>query len=772
MGKFKQPVHSRRSLLSKRKEWRATGSLKEIGGFRKLIMGAVPVFFLAFATAFVVASIFAPTQASDAASSNVTTISANINSSTYYIKLWTDPTVNIDLMAGPSAPMSVTRTQVKTFTNAPSGYKLYLGMTGASTGLVREGGSEAIASIGVLPSAAAALSTNTWGYAVQGDVPCTSGGVTCTTPAPWAGTHRTVGTTMAANSETFAGVPAYGSENNGLIQSTSTANGAGGTASEDEAAASSAYVYYAVRANSDMPSGRYTNTVAYTAIAEQSKDDGDFSMININPSSYKRPYRMEKMNSDGIAVGAATGDRLVIDTSIFTNMADLGTATVTLQGGPLTAGGAHAENTQQATYTCGNATVETVANLVRVSCDLPLVWAGEYQLVVSLPKLGMTAHKTYYSFVSWQTISAMQEMAFAEQSTPGTKKSVCDLATDPTDTGNLPFYRPVDVAAGTAGARTDGLNAANGTNVWTPSTSTTANSVPEIFLKDLRDYVFETNASRQAGTEGETGGGYIQAGYYRVRKLADGNCWMTENLDHPQQTGHYYYNWDTDLNSKTKWAPTANFIDGTVAGNPADLTIYIDNTSGWYLRDHSYYGRGCGNGWGTGGDGGSQTPCADSNAGGRYIATLDGETQKNGTYYHFQAATSGAGGAIEADNANSPDTFCPLGWQLPYSGTDGDYYDKSRSLNYLFTTYGIRFVDETQADATKVGSYPFSYVLSGAYYWAKGRLYLQNGGGYYWQSTNNNLPNSYLFHLGRNTVKPARADNKSFGYSIRCVTRY
>ena len=205
-------------------------------------------------------------------------------------------------------------------------------------------------------------------------------------------------------------------------------------------------------------------------------------------------------------------------------------------------------------------------------------------------------------------------------------------------------------------------------------------------------------------------------------------------------------------------------------GTPADLTIYIDNTSGWYLRDHSYYGRGCGNGWGTGGDGGSQTPCADSNAGGRYIATLDGETQKNGTYYHFQAATSGAGGAIETDNANSPDTFCPLGWQLPYSGTGGDYYDKSRSLNYLFTTYGIRFVDETQADATIVGSYPFSYVLSGTYYWATGRLYLQNGGGYYWQSTNNNLPNSYLFHLGRNTVKPARPDNKSFGYALRCVS--
>ena len=198
------------------------------------------------------------------------------------------------------------------------------------------------------------------------------------------------------------------------------------------------------------------------------------------------------------------------------------------------------------------------------------------------------------------------------------------------------------------------------------------------------------------------------------------------------------------------------FIDGTVAGTNVTL-VDTDNN-----HDHTYYGNGCLEG-GTG----SATSCST-----RIVKTIDNENQIIGVYYSFQAATSGSGGAIVTPNANSPDTFCPLGWQLPYSGTDGDYYDKSRSLNYLFTTYGIRFVDETQADATKVGSYPFSYVLSGAYYWAKGRLYLQNGGGYYWQSTNNNLPNSYLFHLGRNTVKPARADNKSFGYSIRCVTRY
>ena len=182
------------------------------------------------------------------------------------------------------------------------------------------------------------------------------------------------------------------------------------------------------------------------------------------------------------------------------------------------------------------------------------------------------------------------------------------------------------------------------------------------------------------------------------------------------------------------------------------MTIFIDNNA---THDHTYYGNGC-----SGGDG-SATPCST-----RIIQTADSENQENGTYFSFQAATSGFGGTIETENTNSSDTFCPLGWQLPYSGTGGDYYNKSKSWNYLFNKYSI--VDD-ETSATKVKSYPFSYVYSGYYNWNTGRLYVQSNAGNYWSSTVVSSPVAYLLHTWSSVVRPANTYNKVGGLDIRCV---
>ena len=190
---------------------------------------------------------------------------------------------------------------------------------------------------------------------------------------------------------------------------------------------------------------------------------------------------------------------------------------------------------------------------------------------------------------------------------------------------------------------------------------------------------------------------------------------------------------------------------------------YKDET---VTNDHTYYGRGCKNGWGTSGEDGSQTPCPDSDAGGRYVTTADGETQKNGTYYHFQAATAGTGGSMTAANTNSPDTFCPLGWQMPYGGTGGDYYDKSKSWKYLFDYYSLT---EDQTGATKLKSYPFSYIYSGSYYWHTGRLYRQTSNGYYWSSA---VVNGSAYRMVTSAAVPAVSDAKSGGIPLRCVYHF
>ena len=209
-----------------------------------------------------------------------------------------------------------------------------------------------------------------------------------------------------------------------------------------------------------------------------------------------------------------------------------------------------------------------------------------------------------------------------------------------------------------------------------------------------------------------------------------------------------------------------------MAGTPADLTVYKDSNK---EHDHTYYGRGCNDSWGTGS--GSNTPCTDSNGGGRFVSTVDNETQKNGTYYHFHAATSGSGGPIITENAKAPDSFCPLGWQLPYSGTGGDYYDQSKSWKVLFTTYNIKAKPDalqesiTIQDKEKILSYPLSYINSGLYYWSTGLLYLQTQGGFYWSSiiASENPPHAYRMTVWHLNISRSETVSKYFGNTLRCV---
>ena len=171
----------------------------------------------------------------------------------------------------------------------------------------------------------------------------------------------------------------------------------------------------------------------------------------------------------------------------------------------------------------------------------------------------------------------------------------------------------------------------------------------------------------------------------------------------------------------------------------------------------TYYGNGC-PGYSVDA---SSTPCSS-----RINATADGETQKIGTYYTFSAASSGSGSTVTTDNANTPDTFCPLGWQLPYSGTGGDYYNKSRSWAYLFNRYAI---ESNITGATVIRSYPLSYVNTGVYGGNTKKLYGMN----YWTTHHSisvlDAGNVYRLSSVSDDVIPDSNVPKSGALSIRCI---
>ena len=68
-------------------------------------------------------------------------------------------------------------------------------------------------------------------------------------------------------------------------------------------------------------------------------------------------------------------------------------------------------------------------------------------------------------------------------------------------------------------------------------------------------------------------------------------------------------------------------------------------------------------------------------------------------------------------------------------------------------------------------SYPLSYVYSGYYYWATGRLYNQTLGGLYWSSTIYNSSSSYRLTMDGSSLAKAYAHNKRVGNALRCTIR-
>lgn len=176
-----------------------------------------------------------PTMAEAATTS--TTVSSQIGS--VISLLSSNGTVNIDATPTASGVQTIASDTVTVSTNDTAGYTLKLAETGASANLVS--GSDTIAPVSGTQASPVAETANSWGYRVDG-----IGGF---------GAGPTSSASSAAiGSLTFAAVPATASPN--TLKTTSA------SASNDTTT-----VWYGVAADLTAPSGTYTNSVTYTAVA-------------------------------------------------------------------------------------------------------------------------------------------------------------------------------------------------------------------------------------------------------------------------------------------------------------------------------------------------------------------------------------------------------------------------------------------------------------------------------------------------------------------------
>ena len=380
---------------------------------------------------------------------------------------------------------------------------------------------------------------------------------------------------------------------------------------------------------------------------------------------------------------------------------------------------------------CSNPTLSTVNQQLIVSCTLPAAYAGNYKLTLSLDKYGQTYTSDYTYTASWDTISAMQEM------TP----TIC---AEPT----------------------------------TPSTSAT--TVPEKFLTDLRG---------GGGHINPTTGEYQEAytGKYRIRKLADGNCWMTENMDLPIGESTTFYSYDTNLTAIPDSSITESGTYGTytntdniISWTPKNVVDTATCTTGaahcspnttgpatsdsWCYNNndgpidtnvknaHNYQGPGC-----THGEPGAPGSLTEN----RYVDDNDGKRQGIGAYYNWAASTAQSGGNNE--NGDAVNSICPKGWRLPSGGDSST----AKSFATLTSTYG--YTDDATGSAA-ARKFPLSLVYSGTYHW-DGYLNNQGYNGNWWSSSPyTSSTRAYNLYMNSSYLFPQDSSVKAHGFALRCVS--
>ena len=221
---------------------------------------------------------------------------------------------------------------------------------------------------------------------------------------------------------------------------------------------------------------------------------------------------------------------------------------------------------------------------------------------------------------------------------------------------------------------------------------------------------------------------------YTIAKLADGNCWLLENLRLDIS--------DPSVQAKLTSATT----------NATDETLnYLKNGggSGQYPANGVIAKTASGGSW------------ADDYAN-PYIATQYENTiqpasgsspaGKIGIYYNFCAASAGSYCyAINASSGDASQDICPSGWRMPTGGTSGEY-------QALYTAYSSNVTNFQSALSTP---------LSGVFY--SGTAGNQGTYGGFWSPTRYSDNSMFSLYVGSSSVNPQRNLNRSYGFSVRCI---
>ena len=236
---------------------------------------------------------------------------------------------------------------------------------------------------------------------------------------------------------------------------------------------------------------------------------------------------------------------------------------------------------------------------------------------------------------------------------------------------------------------------------------------------------------------------------YYIAKLADGNVWMTQNLDHNIVTTTGFY---TSENTDLDLPDGANFTMNTAT--------YATDDTDWdnSLTSPRSYDPGnlCWNGIiGNDPDGtldNSTVPCENDNI--HYSI---------GNYYNWTAAVAmNDSSSYTTRYQDVGQSICPAGWRLPTT-TENNY---NKSYQNLATSLSL-----TAGPQGNIQNNPVYFVYGGKL--DSSGVWQVGSTGSYWSSVVFDDFESYRLYYSDDdsSLYPQTSDVRAFGYSVRCVAR-
>lgn len=220
---------------------------------------------------------------------------------------------------------------------------------------------------------------------------------------------------------------------------------------------------------------------------------------------------------------------------------------------------------------------------------------------------------------------------------------------------------------------------------------------------------------------------------YGVAKLADGNCWMIENM-RLTPSAVSFSTANTNL-------PTPDFISGAASSSSSnnlcndDTQVCIDSV-----------------GYNTNAINRSLTPSPSTN-------NNNSSWYGYGVMYNWYTVSAGNGTYSSASGSTLGD-ICPANWRLPTGGASGEFMTLYNDTSYAATA--------TAADAGLL-KFPVNFFYSGDYNHTSpsGR----NSYGRYWSSSPKDALNAYRLGFTSKAVTADGAYNKWDAFAARCIVK-